>query len=203
MQKKLFEIGLSDESECQACHKEKGTDRLCHCPEWYEVKREMPEAFRKWEQKSQTSKKEWKWHRGTVTHLLSESLWNRGRFSMMKWESEQHKSWSMPAEEFKGHVATDGSLLGTAGKWRACGWSVVQLDYDEELGPLHGMYGPMEADFEVQRTIKRGELTAFLRFTTKDLLTGHGEEKENTCCSKFGKSCTCEFQKKNVGGSRA
>ena len=50
----------------------------------------------------------------------------------------------MPAEGFKGHVATDGSLLGAAGKWRACGWSVVQLDYDEELGPLHGMYGSME-----------------------------------------------------------
>ena len=51
----------------------------------------------------------------------------------------------MPAEGFKGHVATDGSLLGTAGKWRACGWSVVQLDKDEELGPLHGMYSSMEA----------------------------------------------------------
>ena len=33
-----------------------------------------------------------------------------------------------------GHVATDGSLLGRAGKWRACGWPVVQLDYDEEVG---------------------------------------------------------------------
>ena len=50
---------------------------------------------------------------------------------MTKWESEKHKSWRMPAECFKGHVATDGSLLGIAGKWRACGWSVVQLDYDE------------------------------------------------------------------------
>ena len=40
--------------------------------------------------------------------------------------------------------------------------AVVQLDYDEELGPLHGMYGSMEAEFEVQRTIKRAELTAFL-----------------------------------------
>ena len=27
------------------------------------------------------------------------------------------KSWSMPAEGFKGHVAADGSLLGNAGKW--------------------------------------------------------------------------------------
>ena len=59
----------------------------------------------------------------------------------------------MPAEGFKGHVATDGSLLCTAGKWRACGWSVVQLDFGEELGPLHGMYCSME--LEVQRTIKR------------------------------------------------
>ena len=37
----------------------------------------------------------------------------------------------------------------------ACGWSVVQLDYDGELGP-------MDAESEVQRTIKRAELTAFL-----------------------------------------
>ena len=43
----------------------------------------------------------------------------------------------MPAEAFKGHVATDGSLLGTAGKWRACGWSLAQLDDDEEVVPLH------------------------------------------------------------------
>ena len=31
----------------------------------------------------------------------------------------------------------------------------------EELGPLRGMYGPMEAEFAVQRTIKRAELTVF------------------------------------------
>ena len=68
----------------------------------------------------------------------------------------------MPAEGFKGHVAIDGSLLGTAGKWGACGWALVQLDYDEEMGPLHGMYGSMEAEYEVQRPIKRAELTAFL-----------------------------------------
>ena len=38
----------------------------------------------------------------------------------------------------------------------------MQLDYDEELGPLRGMYGTMEAELEVQRSIKRAELTAFL-----------------------------------------
>ena len=65
VQKKLFDIGWSDESECQAFHKEKGTEkhRLYHCPDWYEVRWEIPEAFRKWEQKAKTSKKEWKWQR--------------------------------------------------------------------------------------------------------------------------------------------
>ena len=68
----------------------------------------------------------------------------------------------MPAEGFKSHVAIDGSLLGTAGKWRECGWSVVQLAFDEEFGRLHGMYGSMDAELEVHRTIQRAELTAFL-----------------------------------------
>ena len=62
----------------------------------------------------------------------------QGTFSMKKW----------------GLVATDGSLQGRAGTWRACGWAVVQVDYNEEMGLLHGMYGSMESEFEVQRTIK-------------------------------------------------
>ena len=44
---------------------------------------------------------------------------------------------------------------------------MVQLDYDEETGPLHGMYGSMEAAYEVQRTIKRAALTAFWCFLRK------------------------------------
>ena len=44
----------------------------------------------------------------------------------------------------------------------ACGWAVVQLEYGEEMGPLHGMCGSEETELEVQRTIKRTELTAFL-----------------------------------------
>ena len=68
------------------------------------------------------------------------------------------------------------------------------------------MYGSMDAELEVQRTIKRAELTAFLCLlktrsmsTTKELLTGNGEEKRSasiqklamlTCGSKSGKSCS-------------
>ena len=38
---------------------------------------------------------------------------------------------------------------------------MVQLDCDEQMEPLYGMYGSMEAELEIQRTIKRAELTAF------------------------------------------
>ena len=39
---------------------------------------------------------------------------------------------------------------------------MVQLDYDEEMGPLHRVYGSVESEFEVQGNIKRAELTTFL-----------------------------------------
>ena len=56
-QKRLFYIGWSDISKCQACQMEEGTEkhRLYHCPEWHAVRRDIPEAFRKWEQKAKTS----------------------------------------------------------------------------------------------------------------------------------------------------
>ena len=95
-----------------------------------EIRREILEAFRKWEQKARTSKKQWKWQRCIVTHPLSEGHWNRRHFSMKKWEPEKHKSWGIPAG--------DGSLLGKAGKWGACGWAVVQLGYDERWCPCMG-----------------------------------------------------------------
>ena len=58
---------------------------------------------------------------------------------------------------------------------------VVQLDYDEEMGPLHGMYGSMEAEFEVQRTVKRAELTAFLGLVRKVIgpIKVHVDKKGN------------------------
>ena len=101
-------------------------------PRMYEVRRVIPpEAYKKWEHKARTSKKEWKWQRGTVTHPPSESQWNRGHFSLKMWESEKTKSWCMPAEEFKGHVATDGSLLDTSVKWEHvaglwCHWNMMK-----------------------------------------------------------------------------
>ena len=107
--------------------------KLYHCPSWTEIRRQIPKAFRKLEQHAKTWKKELKWQSGIVTKPFSESQWNSGLLSLKKRESEKHNSCDFQAEGFQGHVATDGSLLGVAGKWTACSWSVVQWDYDEEL----------------------------------------------------------------------
>ena len=59
----------------------------------------------------------------------------------------------MPAEGFRDHVFIDGSLLGVTGKRSACGWSVVQVDHGGEMEPMLGMYGTLDEELEVQRTI--------------------------------------------------
>ena len=59
----------------------------------------------------------------------------------------------MPVVGFRNIVTTDESLFGVPGTWSACEWSVVQLDHDEDIGPMHGMSGTLHADIEVQRTI--------------------------------------------------
>ena len=53
-QTRLFDIDWSDTSQCQACRLEKGTEKhiVYHCSEWHEIRQKIPEAFRKWEQKS-------------------------------------------------------------------------------------------------------------------------------------------------------
>ena len=63
VQKRLFDIGWSNEDKCQRCNKEEGTEkhRLYQCPCWKEVRSQMPEELRKSEQRARTSKKDWKW----------------------------------------------------------------------------------------------------------------------------------------------
>ena len=63
VQNRLYVIGWSNESKCRACHTEERTEkhRLYHYPGWNEVRRQITEAVRKWEQKTRTSKKEWRW----------------------------------------------------------------------------------------------------------------------------------------------
>ena len=97
MQKNLYDIGWSDKSECQACHKEEGTQKHTKAqalplPRMVRTQTGDPRSFQKVRAKSENQKKEWKWQRGLVTHPLSESQWDRGHFSMTKWESELQRS---------------------------------------------------------------------------------------------------------------
>ena len=46
-----------------------------------------------------------------------------------------------------------GSVRKVARVWMVSG---------QDMGPVRGMYGTLEAELEVQRTISRAELTAFL-----------------------------------------
>ena len=86
------------------------------------------------------------------------SAWRKSHLSVRRCESEQHKSWCMSVESFKDHVSTDGSLFGVE-----CVWvSVVQFGHDEEVVPMHGIYGTLDVEFEAERTINRAELEAFL-----------------------------------------
>ena len=73
-------------------------------------------------------------------HPLCGSQWNRGRFKTKNGSLRSTRTGPCQQKGFMGHVATDGFLLGNAGKWGACGWAVAQLDYDADMCPLHGMY---------------------------------------------------------------
>ena len=91
-----------------------------------------------------------------VAHPLSECQWNRSHFSMKKRESEKHKK-----KECASRSASKATLPLMALFWaplasgeHVVGRSVVQLDYDEELGLVRGVYGSMYGEFKVQRTKK-------------------------------------------------
>ena len=88
----------------------------------------------------------------------------------------------------------------------------MQPDHDEEMGLMHGMDGTLDAELEVQRTMKRAEKPAFLRLLRKaigrtvvhvdikgiidGLWRRRGEVQlpkkrtTQTCGSWFGKDCT-------------
>ena len=39
----------------------------------------------------------------------------------------------------------------------ACCWSLVQLDHDGEMGPMHGIFCTLDAECEVRRIVNRTE----------------------------------------------
>ena len=70
-----------------------------------------------------------------------------------------------------------------------CGWSVVQLDQNEEMRRMHWVYGTLDTELEAQRTIKRAELMAFscLLWKTTGPTTDHVDNAgiiDGLCWSK-------------------
>ena len=90
-------------------------------------------------------KEGWNWQKGITSYPPEESRWPKSRVTVQRWESEHHKEWGWPVEGFRDHVTTDGSLLGTS---------------------VRGMRGTLDAELDVQRTIKRAELTDVLCLLT-------------------------------------
>ena len=133
----------------------------------------------KCEQEAKTLKKDWNRQRGITPRPLSEGQWRESHLAVRRWESDKHSSRSIPVEGFRNHVATDGvgrvwMVSGAAGSRRGDG--------------ADGMYGTLDAELEVQRSIKGAELTASLsslgkaigptmvHADSKGILTGSGGE---------------------------
>ena len=81
---------------------------------------------------------------------------------VQKWEPEKHKK--AGASQPKAFEIM--SLLVVL-CWEYQRVDGQQLDHDEEMGPMHGMYGTLDTKLEVQCTNKRAALTAFLCFLMK------------------------------------
>ena len=109
----------------------------CHCPCWKGGQKSDSRNLGQWEHKGPDIKERLE---VVERHPLSQDQWKKRNLTVRRWESEKHKSWVIPVEGFWKHGVTDGSLLGVSGKWSACGWSVVQVDQDEEMGPMHGVW---------------------------------------------------------------
>ena len=72
----------------------------------------------------------------------------KATLSVRRWEADKAKKLGRPLQGLRNHVATDVSWLGVSGKRSACG-----LHHEEEMVPMHGMCGPLNAELEAQRTI--------------------------------------------------
>ena len=48
--------------------------------------------------------------------------------------SEKHQSMGTPVEGVETMLPLTALCSGVSGRWSACGWAVVQLDHDQEMG---------------------------------------------------------------------
>ena len=175
VQRRLYDTGLSGEKKCRGCNNEEGREkhRLYHCPCWKEIGSQIPEKLRKMGAKNKDIKE-----RLDVTWASSgrsgTPCFFEGQVAVdMRVVCPKYVK-KMPLKQarmvyWKKYQA-DGVRVD--GQW--CRWITMR-----RMGPMHGMYGTLDAELEVQRTIKRAELTAFLCLLRKaiSLIVVHVDNK--------------------------
>ena len=97
--------------------------------------------------KAKSPTHERKWQRGSrhIPHVAGNgqavSPENKGGCQTpLRRETEERKG-------FRAHIAVVGSLKGVSGRDAACGWALVQRDYDQKEEPWYATYGSMLAEF--------------------------------------------------------
>ena len=133
-QRRPCDIRWSDDMKCRGCDNEEGTEkhRLYHRPSRMEVRDQIPEGLGAPSEKCRR-----KTGSGSeVSHriLRVASRWRKSHLSVSPTVGVGQAQ--NLGQGFGNRVATDGSVCGVSGRWSACGWSVVQLDHDEEMAEL-------------------------------------------------------------------
>ena len=78
-----------------------------------------------------------------------EVAWTQAGLNQRCWLSDDSIGWSRNSRFF---IAIDGTFRVVAGRYAACGVTVVQMDHIEGLEPWFGVGGNVPTSFEVQRT---------------------------------------------------
>ena len=147
LQRRMYDTGWSDVEKSRGCTREESTEKHRLSVMEGSLKPD-PRRTGKMEQRTKTSEEEG----GITSHLHLEEKPLVGPLV----ESESTKAGECELKAF----VTMSPPMGSPGRWCACGWSVVQLDHDEEMGPQHGMYGTLDVEPGAERAIKRAELAA-------------------------------------------
>ena len=90
---------------------------------------------------AKTSKEDWKWQRALVSYPKIIQKWKCSRPWKQKWIPDTSRDWDRRVEGFREHIAIDGSVTRISRRDAACGWAVVQLEYDKEEEPRYAICG--------------------------------------------------------------
>ena len=98
------------------------------------------------EMKGKRFKEHWKWQRGLTSYPKINKESRSSTSWRQKWLSDTSRERNGKVARFRGQTVIDGSSMGGSGREAACGWTVAQLDGDEENELWRAGYGTMTAE---------------------------------------------------------